>query len=826
MVISLAFRIQSHLQTRPHAHTPHSDRSHVSVAAMRLVSQLLLLLLAVGATHAKQAPLLRVPLVARGANRSASDLRRVHARSSQRAQPSPLTAMLSVERVMNATPRATQRWAAHGPPSQWLLSTQQLLAAGHVPLVNYMEFQFFGPISIGSPPQEIVVCFDTGSSDLWVPGGTCADCAGAERFDSAASHSFRSESDGRFAVQYGSGKVSGRFGHDTVQLAQFTVPDATVGVVSVEEESMAKMQADGLLGLAFDGLATFSDPPLFFALLKQYPDIAPVFAFYLSPEANSNGSELHLGGYDDAFLHALDAEWQLTPVLPQFGLWTFWRVQLHSFTVGPTSPSLCAHGCVAFVDSGTSLLGIPSELYLDFLYDVASFAQDRGCYCGFVEYGFQCFLCSPADFPPMRLGVGGTHFYVLEGPDYTLCVGLTCIVLVQPSGQDMWVLGDVFLKKFYSLYDVERKQIGLACPRQSRLCGVDNSQRAGRSQSQSQSDRGGGADSVLSPFVANSFDLVDMDAHSVLVLFVSGLSLLGAAFVVGSFWHYPTLHRARKQQASLALFYWLAVCNAAYSASVWLAGVVFRSASASTASAAAQLQLQAANGAFCALLLGVQQFCGSAVVLLSASLALELVRAVRGALALSAATADYTGVYYALTWTCAGFCGLFALVTGVIGFLPDAFGPCRVCYVGHSPEWARLFLFYFPMAATLFLSCTAVHIARTTTTTTPAHSSSSRRPGPGRELAESERRHIRHLLLCVVVTLAVFVLPMVIGFLQAFSVFPATSAWLYVNELCFYAQGGLLGLVWAFSPSLRAAHHARANAASGEATRLVGGVRG
>ncbi|TYZ68885.1 hypothetical protein PybrP1_012589 [[Pythium] brassicae (nom. inval.)] len=792
---------------------------------MRLLSLLLLLALAVAVAvaDAKPAPL-RVPLVARATNRNTSDLRRVHSRSTHRAQPSPLTAALSVERVMNATPRA--RWDARAP-AQWLLNVQQLAAAGHVPLVNYMEFQFYGPVAIGSPPQEIVVCFDTGSSDLWVPGGTCTDCAGAERFDSAQSSSFRSEKDGRFAVQYGSGKVSGRFGHDTVRLAQFAVPDATVGVVSVEEESMAKMQADGLLGLAFDGLATFSDPPLFFALLAQYPALEPVFAFYLSPEPNANGSELHLGGFDEAFMQAHDAEWQLTKVLPQFGLWTFWRVQLHSVTVGSSSsagqnpnPSLCPHGCVAFVDSGTSLIGIPSELYLDFLYDVATAAQDAGCYCGFVEYGFQCFLCAPTDFPPLRIGVGGAHFYVLEGADYTLCVGLTCIVLVQPSGQDMWVLGDVFMKKFYSLYDVKRKQVGFACPRQSPLCGVDTP--SSDSVGPLLRSRNDGLDGPRSPFFANSFDLYDMDAHSVLVLFVSGLSLVGAAFVVGSFWHYPALRRERKQRASLALFYWLAVCNAAYSASVWLAGVVFRAASASSASAAAQLQLQEANGAFCALLMGAQQFCGSAVVLLSASLALELVRAVRGALALSTTgAADYTGVYYALTWTSAGFCGLFALVTGVIGFLPDAFGPCRVCFVGHSPEWVRMFLFYFPMAATLFLSCTAVHIARTTKTARLTHG-----PGNGhggREPSESERRNIRHLLLSVMVTLAAFTLPTVVGFLQAFSVFPATSAWLYVNELCFYAQGLLLGLVWAFSPALRAAHHARANAAGGEATRLVGG---
>lgn len=771
-------------------------------------------------------PLLRIPLQAHARERSTADLRQVHHRVAHNATTSSNAAIaLSVEHVLRAAAVTHLQRQASGKgaaavnsTASWLHDAQDLAAAGHVPLVNFMEFQFYGPISIGSPPQEIIVCFDTGSSDLWVPGGKCQDCAGDERFDNTASSTFRAETDGRFAVQYGSGKVSGRFGHDTVSLAQFDVTDAVVGIVSDEEESMSKMKADGLLGMAFDGLATFSDPPLFFSLLRQYPDVAPVFAFYLSPEPNTNGSMLHIGGYDDTYMRAIGATWQMTDVLPQFGLWTFWRVALHSVTIGDGNASLCPNGCVAFVDSGTSLIGIPSDVYLDFLYDVATFAQDHGCYCGFVEYGFQCFLCAPTDFPPMRIGIGGAHYYVLEGPDYTLCIGLTCIVLVQPSGQDMWVLGDVFMKKFYSLYDVERKQVGFACAASSSLCGVDDGNVRGGLDSNGPPR--GVPSGALSPFFENSFDLYDMDAHSVLVLFVAGLSLVGSAFVIGSFWHYPQL---RREKRALSLLFWLSVCNFAYSVSVWVAGIAFRTASG--ASASAQLQLQQSNTLFCAMLMGVQQFCGTAILLFSASLALELIRAVRGA---RSSAADYSHVYYVITWTSAAFCGLFAVLTGVIGFLPDAFGPCRVCIVGHSPEWARMFLFYFPASLTLFISCVAVHVTRTTKSSSAPQSRShgshahTRQQQHNQQRSESERRSIRHLLLCVLVTLVVFALPTVVGFLMAFNVFASSSSlWLYVNEACFYSQGLLHCLVWAFSPSFRTAYHARSNAANGEATRLV-----
>ena len=81
-----------------------------------------------------------------------------------------------------------------------------------------------GPLTVGTPAKTFTVQFDTGSSDLFVPGPSCtsSNCKGHTIFTPKSS-STAVDVGKTFNLQYGSGQVQGEQYTDTVTIAGLTV---------------------------------------------------------------------------------------------------------------------------------------------------------------------------------------------------------------------------------------------------------------------------------------------------------------------------------------------------------------------------------------------------------------------------------------------------------------------------------------------------------------------------------------------------------------------------------------------------------------------------
>ena len=50
-------------------------------------------------------------------------------------------------------------------------------------LSNYYNMEYYGIISVGTPPKDFRILFDTGSSNLWLPSSQCNICNGKNQYN-------------------------------------------------------------------------------------------------------------------------------------------------------------------------------------------------------------------------------------------------------------------------------------------------------------------------------------------------------------------------------------------------------------------------------------------------------------------------------------------------------------------------------------------------------------------------------------------------------------------------------------------------------------------
>jgi len=318
-----------------------------------------------------------------------------------------------------------------------------------VPVENFLNAQYFSEITIGTPPQTFKVVLDTGSSNLWVPSRECGSiaCYLHTKYDSSASKSYKKNGTA-FEIRYGSGSLSGFISQDVMTIGDLTVQHQDFAEATEEPGlAFAFGRFDGILGLGFDTISVNRIVPPFYQMVEQNLLDEPIFAFYLGDTNDGKDSEVIFGGLDASHY---TGELTYIPLRRK----AYWEVDLDAIAFGDSSAGLDDTGVI--LDTGTSLIALPSTL-------AELLNKEMGAKKGF--NGQYTVECDKRDsLPDMTFTLTG-HNYTITSYDYILEVQGSCISAIMGMdfpGGPLVILGDAFLRKWYSVYDLGKGAVALA----------------------------------------------------------------------------------------------------------------------------------------------------------------------------------------------------------------------------------------------------------------------------------------------------------------------------------------------------------------------------
>ena len=283
---------------------------------------------------------------------------------------------------------------------------------------------------------------------MWVTSSLCKSfaCASHPSYNPNESKDFKKIGLG-VQVTFGTGRISGQINQDTFTLGNIKIPRQKFGEILREDGDVFQAgKFSGILGLAYPKMAAYGIVPVFDNIINQSLLKKNVMSFYYSVNESTEG-EITLGYIDP---NRFTGKLAYYPVIDKF----YWAIALDDIRIGKKSLGLCNNGCKAIADTGTSLITGPTQDLAKLLHAIP---VDNDC----SHYD---------DAEPLVFVFGGDE-YVFEVKDYILkkeaggrkfCRAMMMPLDVPFPHGPAWILGDVFMQKFYTVFNRDRNSVGFA----------------------------------------------------------------------------------------------------------------------------------------------------------------------------------------------------------------------------------------------------------------------------------------------------------------------------------------------------------------------------
>jgi len=246
------------------------------------------------------------------------------------------------------------------------------------------------------------------------------------------------------------------------------------GDVAIEKQDFAEIQRetgnifmeakfDGIVGLGYPEMAAYQFRPVFDNLMNQGKLKRNAFSFYFDSRDGSRASRMILGGVDQ---NLIEEPVRYFPVVDRY----YWTIEASNILVNGNDLGLCRGGCRLVADTGTSLFTGPSaevETLLQFL-DVQSDCEGSE-YLPDITFvlpnGRKEGQFNSPNVSEVRLTLKPED-YLMKVFNFQMLrpecgIAIMPLDVPEPHGP-LWILGDLFLSKYYSIFDRDNDMVGFA----------------------------------------------------------------------------------------------------------------------------------------------------------------------------------------------------------------------------------------------------------------------------------------------------------------------------------------------------------------------------
>ncbi|KAI7853131.1 aspartic peptidase domain-containing protein [Circinella umbellata] len=362
--------------------------------------------------------------------------------------------------------------------------------AVHLKSVN-VDVEYVGLLQIGTPPQSFNVDFDTGSSDIWVPSQRCQRCGDHPFFSESNSSTFTLAPENNttssspttspmnsmegnnanttlnnrtdtWTLQYGDGSaVQGTKGYDDLTVGNLTAKHQLFGLADkVSAQFATDPELDGIFGLGFSKLSLMGSKRSFVENLKYQGVIKnAVVSFHLGQ--SDHGGQMLIGATDPSLYQGNFTYLNVTND-------RYWEVPFNGIKIGNRT---IMSGVGTIIDTGTTLIVVPPSMSHAIHMAIPGAEYNK-------SFGWQV----PCEQTRQQNNHSKTTT-TLQNNDVIFRLGdhefpvpqrdlireksnpgnkTLCYSGIADAPIPMVIMGDTFLRNYYSVFDYDNKRVGFA----------------------------------------------------------------------------------------------------------------------------------------------------------------------------------------------------------------------------------------------------------------------------------------------------------------------------------------------------------------------------